>query len=235
MSIDHRAFLPMTYGLFVVCSKKGEKVNGYISNSVFQVTAVPPQFAIACNKDNFTNGYIAESRVFTVSVLKKDYHPKIIGSFGFSSGKNKGKFETPGFATASSGVPYMAEDSVAWFECRVKQEMDAGTHIIYVGEVIHSELLDELAEPLTYTYYREVKKGIAPKNAPTYIDPSNLTGRENEFNMDRYICPICGYIYDPVKGDPESGVEPGTSFDDLPDGWICPVCGTPKLEFSKKD
>lgn len=49
--------------------------------------------------------------------------------------------------------------------------------------------------------------------------------------MDRYQCTICGYIYDPVKGDPEHNIALGTSFEELPDKWTCPVCGAPKSEF----
>ena len=53
--------------------------------------------------------------------------------------------------------------------------------------------------------------------------------------MDKYVCTICGYIYDPADGDPDSGVEPGTSFVDLPDDWTCPICGATKDQFEKED
>ncbi len=49
--------------------------------------------------------------------------------------------------------------------------------------------------------------------------------------MDKYICTNCGYIYDPEIGDDESGIAPGTAFDDLPDDWICPVCYVNKDQF----
>ncbi len=52
--------------------------------------------------------------------------------------------------------------------------------------------------------------------------------------MNRYICTICGYVYDPKVGDPDNGVEPGTSFDALPDDWVCPVCGAGKSDFEKE-
>jgi len=51
--------------------------------------------------------------------------------------------------------------------------------------------------------------------------------------MDKYKCTVCGYIYDPEKGDPDNGQGPGTSFENLPDGWVCPECGAPKSEFEK--
>lgn len=50
--------------------------------------------------------------------------------------------------------------------------------------------------------------------------------------MKKYVCDVCGYIYDPVVGDPESGIEPGTSFEDIPEDWVCPLCGVGKDEFS---
>jgi rubredoxin len=50
--------------------------------------------------------------------------------------------------------------------------------------------------------------------------------------MKKYVCSICGYVYDPSAGDPENGVAPGTAFENLPDPWVCPVCGAAKSEFS---
>ena len=51
--------------------------------------------------------------------------------------------------------------------------------------------------------------------------------------MDKYECSICGYVYDPAAGDPDNGVAPGTKFEDIPEDWVCPVCGSPKSEFNK--
>jgi len=53
--------------------------------------------------------------------------------------------------------------------------------------------------------------------------------------MDKYICQVCGYVYDPDNGDPDNGIEPGTAFEDLPDDWTCPVCGASKDEFEKEE
>jgi len=52
--------------------------------------------------------------------------------------------------------------------------------------------------------------------------------------MDKYVCNVCGYVYNPAEGDPENGVTPGTSWDKVPEDWVCPVCGAPKAEFSKE-
>ena len=49
--------------------------------------------------------------------------------------------------------------------------------------------------------------------------------------MDKYVCALCGYVYDPENGDPDNGVEPGTKWEDLPDDWECPICGASKDDF----
>jgi rubredoxin len=56
---------------------------------------------------------------------------------------------------------------------------------------------------------------------------------EEERNLDKYMCTVCGYVYDPAEGDPDGGIEPGTAFEDLPDDWVCPMCGVAKEEFEK--
>jgi rubredoxin len=56
-----------------------------------------------------------------------------------------------------------------------------------------------------------------------------------EYGMQRYVCEVCGYIYDPEEGDPDSGVEPGTAFESLPEDWVCPMCGASKEEFSPEE
>lgn len=53
--------------------------------------------------------------------------------------------------------------------------------------------------------------------------------------MKRYMCTVCGFIYDPAQGIPEHNIEPGTSFESLPDDWRCPICGAPKTEFKPLD
>lgn len=55
-----------------------------------------------------------------------------------------------------------------------------------------------------------------------------------EEEMEKYVCKVCGYIYDPEKGDPDSGIQPGIPFDQLPDDWLCPICGADKDQFEKQ-
>ncbi len=140
------------------------------------------------------------------------------------------KFDGIEFQSGVTGVPIVTQDSIAFLECRLKQTIDVGTHLIFVGEVVAADVIADM-DPLTYAYYRNVKRGVAPKNAPTYIDKSKLQKPAAKEESVKYQCAACGYIYDPDKGDPDSGIKPGTKFEDIPDDWVCPVCGAEKQDF----
>ena len=58
---------------------------------------------------------------------------------------------------------------------------------------------------------------------------------QEETTMKEYECDLCGYVYDPTLGDPDNGVKPGTAFEDIPEDWVCPLCGAPKSDFSVRD
>jgi flavin reductase (DIM6/NTAB) family NADH-FMN oxidoreductase RutF/rubredoxin len=228
------AYFRITYGLYVVSARSGDKLNGYISNTVFQVTSDPPRFAIACSKNNRTCNMIRASRAFAFSVLEKDISADVIGTFGYRSGKDVDKFGRFKYITGKTGSPILVEQTIAWFECRLIRTIDAGSHLIFIGEVVDGDLLNSEKEPLTYNYYRDVRKGKAPKNAPTYIDDKVLREKKEIRKAKIYKCPVCGYIYDPVKADPENGYPAGTPFEELPEDWVCPVCGTGKKEFTEQ-
>jgi len=87
---------------------------------------------------------------------------------------------------------------------------------------------------MTYSFYHEVKKGKTQKNAPTYIEEKVENVTKKEEKMEKYKCEVCGYVYDPQVGDPDGGIKPQTPFENLPDDWVCPVCGASKSEFIKE-
>jgi flavin reductase (DIM6/NTAB) family NADH-FMN oxidoreductase RutF/rubredoxin len=218
--INIEAFFKISYGLYVVSSGSSNKINGYISNAVFQVTAEPAQFAVCCSRNNFTTKLINESKLLSISVLKKEADSKLIGLFGYKSGRDIDKFANAKYMTGITGVPILLEDTIAWFECKVTQTVDLGTHLLFVAEIIGNDLIDSSGEPLTYAYYRDIKKGKAPKNAPTYIDKERI--QTTIPAAKKYKCLICGYTYDQTDG---------TDFSDLNDDWTCPVCGVNKSNF----
>lgn len=236
------AFFKLSYGLYIVSTESAGKKNGYIANTAFQVTAEPAQLAISCSKDNFTTHLIEESGVFSLSILHQDVDQSVISTMGYKSGKEINKFEKIKYINGQTGVPIVTEGCSAWFECSVVQKVDVGSHIIFIGKVLDSRLIDEKSVPMTYAYYREIKNGVAPKNAPTYVDKSKLTETKKESSSDqksklnqKWECTVCGQIYDPLEGDPDGGIEPGTAFEDIPDDWVCPTCGVSKEDFVPMD
>ena len=230
------AFFKMTYGLYLVSAEYQGKRNGFIANSVFQVTAEPAHIAISSNIKNYTTGLIRKSQCCSISVLALDTDVEFIGKFGYKSGKDIDKFSGINYKTGISGEPVVLDNTVAFFECKVKKEVDLGTHVLFICEVIHCDIVDNTKEPITYTYYRDVKKSFAPENAPTYIAKDKIkTEKESNNKMtEKYVCSVCGYIYDPLAGDGIGGIKPNTPFEDLPENWVCPVCGASKEEFEKE-
>jgi flavin reductase (DIM6/NTAB) family NADH-FMN oxidoreductase RutF len=97
---------------------------------------------------------------------------EIFTRFGYQSGKNLDKLGGMDLRYGETGVPVVLNESVAILECRLVQTVEVDTHILFIGELVHSELLDPEAEPITYLHYRQVKKARAPKNAPTFVDRS---------------------------------------------------------------
>jgi len=226
------AFFKLTYGLYLITTKDGDKLNGYIANTAFQVTAEPAQIAISCSKENFTCDLIKNSLCFSISILKQDAKSDLIGLFGYQSGKNTNKFKQVNYITSSTGAPIVTEDCVAWFDCKVNRQVDVGSHVLFIATIESNDLLDKTATPLTYSHYHETKKAFAPKNAPTYIDPSKLVeSNTHSSQYKKYKCLACGYIYDPAIGDASSNIPAGTPFEELPEDWTCPTCGSPKEMF----
>ena len=233
--MDVKALYKISYGLYVVTSKKNNHFNGQIANTVFQVTSEPPTIAVSINKNNLTHEFIEESRVFAASVLCQDTPLIFIGNFGFKSGRNTDKFEGVNYRIGETGAPVVIDNATAYLEARVKQEMDVGTHTIFIGEVVGAEVLTDEA-CMTYDYYHQIKGGKTPKTAATYVEEKKAEDKEEaKSDMAKYQCKVCGYVYDPEQGDSEGGIKPGTPFEQLPANWVCPVCGAAKDEFEKVD
>ena len=215
--MDLKVLSIISYGLYVVSSKMGEKFNGQIANTVFQITSEPPSIAVSINKQNLTHEFIQESKVFTVSILPENTPMKFIGHFGFKSGRESDKFKGLNYRIGITGAPIVLDNSIGYLEAKLIGEMDAGTHTIFVGNVIGADIIND-GEPMTYAYYREVKHGMSPKNAPTYIKEEKEDEEKGEVvKMDKWRCKICGYVYDPEKGDLDSRIEPGRPFEKLPE------------------
>ncbi len=238
--LNTEAFYKISYGLYLVSTELNGRLNGYIANTVFQLTADPARFAISCNKDNLSAELISASKKFAFSILEKDVDQKIISRFGYKSGKEINKFEDIEYFSGEMGNPIIKQVSIAYFECELEQTIDVGTHLLFIGLLKNNEMLDSDKTPLTYLDYQTLRNGKSPKNAPTYIKPeteeeAEKVVKENIDKLSKYECLVCGHIYDPTIGDPDSGIPAGTSFEDLPDNWVCPDCGAEKADFQAID
>ncbi len=227
------ALRPLSYGLYIVGSRKGDRINAQIANTVIQVCSEPPTIAVAINRTNLTHEFMQDSKVFTVSVLCEDAPLRLIGNFGFKSGRDSDKFDGVDYKLGVTQAPIVLEHAVAYLEASVIKDVDVGTHTIFIGKLVDAEVLTE-KEPMTYAHYHKVKRGATPKTAPSYIEEKETEKREDK-TVSKYKCSVCGYIYDPAQGDPESNTAPGTPFEALPEDWTCPVCGAEKSEFEKID
>jgi flavin reductase (DIM6/NTAB) family NADH-FMN oxidoreductase RutF/rubredoxin len=231
--MNKKALHKISYGLYVICSKNNGKINGQIANAIFQVAAEPSKIAVSINKQNLTHEYIEKSNCFTVSILSENTPMSFIGNFGFKSGRNIDKFKDINYKLGNTKVPMVIDNALACIEAKVIDKIDVGTHTIFVGTVEDAEILSE-DKPMTYEYYHKVKGGFSPKTAPTYSSEVDKEIKKEEKKMDRYVCKVCGYVYDPEKGDPDNGIAPGTKFEDIPDDWVCPLCGASKADFEKE-
>lgn len=173
--MDITALFNLSYGMYVISSKDVERNVGCIANSVIQVTSSPATLAVSLNKDNYTHPCILKARKFAVSILSEDVKRNIIALFGFSSGKDKNKFENLEYTLTESGVAVLKEGVCGYIDCKVIASLDCFTHTIIVGEIIDAQNIGG-EPPMTYAYYHKVIKGKAPKNAPTYVDSSKMQG-----------------------------------------------------------
>ena len=166
--MNTKALQKISYGVYVVCSVNGDKMNGQIANTVFQVASEPPTIAVSINKGNLTHAYIKKSGVFTASILCQDTPLSFIGNFGFKSGKDINKFEGIDYKIGTTGAPVVIDYATAYMEVRVTKEMDVGTHTMFIGELVDADVLTDKIS-MTYEYYHQVKRGVTPKSAPSYV------------------------------------------------------------------
>jgi len=224
--MNPKALYKISYGLYVVTSKKDGKFNGQIANTVIQVTSDPQMISVCLNKQNLTHEFVQASKVLAVSILSQETPMEFIGRFGFKSGRDVDKFKDLQPVLGVTGAPIVLDNALAYLEAQVVDSISVVTHTLFIGKLANAEVVKEEGEPLTYAYYQLVKRGKSPKTAPTYQKPEPKAGQ-------KWRCTVCGYIYDPAVGDPDGGIKPGTAFEDIPAGWVCPVCGAAKDQFVK--
>ena len=204
--MDKKAMYKLSYGLFVVTARVGEKDNGCITNTAIQVTSEPNRISLAVNKANYTHDMIKETGEFTVSVISEDASFDLFKHFGFQSGRDVDKFA--GYTDckrAANKTMIITKGTNAYLSGKVFQSVDLGTHTLFIADVTDMEVLSDAASA-TYTYYQDNIKP-KPEAVGTTADGQTI-----------WRCRICGYEY---------------VGEELPDDFICPLCKHPASDFEK--
>ena len=206
--MNDKALFSLSYGLFVISTKDGDKDNGCIINTAMQVTNTPNQISVTVNKGNYTTEMINKSGKFNISVLSEKAPYSVFERFGFKSGATEDKFSDYSFVKRTdNGILYVTEGVNAYLSCSVVNSVDLGTHILFVATVDDCDVLTD-DKSMTYAYYFA---NVKPKPQVAQSE-----GRV-------WVCKICGFPYD-------ENVEK-VKFEDLPDDWTCPLCKHPKSDF----
>ena len=206
--IEKEAMFKITYGLFVLSAKDGEKDNGCIVNTVSMITETPKRITVYVNKLNYTEQMIRKTGVFNVSVLTESAPFEVFKQFGFCSGRDTDKFAGKEYPRSANGLYYVPEHTNALISAKVVDALDYGTHTLFVAEVTEAKVLS--AEPsVTYDYYfAHIKPKPEAKKA------------EGEKKAKRWICKICGFVYEGEY---------------LPEDYICPLCKHGAEDFEPLD
>ncbi|MCL2479315.1 MAG: flavin reductase [Treponema sp.] len=214
--MNNAALYNLSYGLYIIGTKDGNKNAGCVVNTVIQATSQPVTVTVCINKDNYTNACVKKTGEFSVSILSENAKPEVFGIFGFNSSRDKDKFAEVPCGHTPSGLPYLKEGVTGFLQCKVIGFTENYTHTIFIGEVKEAENLSS-DPPMTYAFYHKVVKGKTPKNAPGF----SAVPKDSKTESGSYKCGVCGHVFTGSKEE----------FDKLPDDYRCPICGAAKGKF----
>ncbi len=163
----------LTYGMFVLTSQYNKRDNGCIVDTLIQVA--DKKVAVTVNKQNLTHDYIQKSHIFNASVLTVEAQFALFKHWGFNSGRNVDKIAGIDYTRSTNGLIYLVDSSNAYISAEVSQEIDLGTHTMFIADMVAGEVLSSVPS-MSYAYYQEHVK---------------------EVNTNKgWICTVCGYVYD---------------------------------------
>ncbi|MCR4896335.1 MAG: flavin reductase [Lachnospiraceae bacterium] len=200
--MDTKAFYKLSYGVFFLGVKSGDKVNACITNTCIQVASNPTRIAISVLNNNYTCELLKESGSFAISLLDQDATFDLIKHFGMQSGRNVDKMAAFQLPTDDNGNPYLGWAACAVLSGKVVSSQDLGTHTLFIAEVTDAKVLSD-KDPLTYADYQN------------HVKPKPEAPKEDR-KIVGWRCKICGYVY--------KGAE-------LPGDFKCPVCGHSADDF----
>lgn len=204
--MDKKAMYKLSYGLFVLTARDGEKDNGCIINTAIQAASEPNQLSICVNKANYTHDMIERTGKFTVSVLSEQADFELFKHFGFQSGRDVDKFTNfTGCARGADDLYYITEGTNAYISVTVDKTVDLGSHTMFIGKITDMAVLSDTPST-TYEYYQN------------HIKPKPQAVGKTDEGQTVWRCRICGYEY---------------VGEEIPDDFICPICKHPASDFEK--
>ncbi len=192
--MDHTAMYRLSYGLFVLSAREGEKDNGCIVNTVTQITTEPNLIAVAVNKQNLTRQMLLDTGRFSVSVLDQTVPFDWIRRFGFQSGRAVDKLtDFKDWERGANGIFTLTAHTNAVLRAEITSHRELSTHTLFLA-VVHSAERRSDEPSVTYDYYQ---KNIKPK--PQRSEKKGWRCKvcgyvyEGETLPDGFQCPICGH------------------------------------------
>lgn len=177
-NVDNAALFKISYGLFVVTSKDGNRDNGLIVNTVTQVTNTPNRIAVTINKQNYSHDVIKETGIMNVNCLSTDAPFSVFENFGFKSGRDADKFEGITPNRSENGLAVLGQYINAFISLKVESYVDVDTHGMFICTVTEARVVSD-TPAMTYTYYQE-----------------NVKPKPEAAKKKGYVCKICGYVYE---------------------------------------
>ena len=221
--IDNKAIFNISYGLFVLVARQGDKDNACIINVAQQVTSDPLQIAICVNKTNLTHDMVLRTLKFNLCPLSEEATMNPFQHFGFQSGRTVDKFaECQQELRTENGLLYLPKYINSVISCVVTKSIDLGTHTMFIARVMEAHVLTD-SPSITYAYYQQ---HIKPKPSAEFGTRSSEMAAASDGNSElrspnselqkRWVCEVCGYVYE---------------GDEMPDDFICPWCKHGKSDF----
>ena len=175
---DLSALFRIGYGLYVVTSNDGKKDNGFIVNTVTQVTNTPNRIAVTINKANYSYHVIKQTGKMNVNCLTEDAPFAVFEKFGFVSGRNVDKFAECTPLRSDNGLIFLPRYINSFLSLKVEELVDLDTHGMFICSVTEARVISD-RETMTYSYYQN---NVKPKPA--------LEGKKG------FVCKVCGYVYE---------------------------------------
>ena len=177
--MDTTAFYKLSYGLFVLSAKDGDKDNACIVNTVIQISDNPKTIAVAINKGNYTHDMIKKTGIFNASVIDESAPFAVFEKYGFVSGRDKDKFTEEDLKNRTqNGLVYVKDNVCAVFSAKVIAEQDCFTHTLFIAEVTDCTVTSDTS-PMTYAYYF-----------------ANVKPKPETPKKKGWVCKICGYVHE---------------------------------------